>query len=224
MAKGSGSTRTYSPYSRATAGAPIAISTNGQRVPAGKVINIEESAISLGQMTHRDMEKEIQQAISRYEAVLGVRERTIKLANTPGAYGVTFINSNGSQGIYLNKEYFDVSKSEFEKNYRTSNYARRGGFKNTTRKPAQHTVTHELAHATWTSGYSSEKHRNAGGEIRKLYSEFLKDKSSTRKKNYGSYGNKNVDEFWAEIVTKAIHGDSDRYTRRAISIAKKYNL
>lgn len=43
-------------------------------------------------------------------------------------------------------------------------------------------------------------------------------------KGYGSYGKTNVDEFWAEVVTKGIHGKSDKYTKKAIGIAKKYKL
>ena len=38
------------------------------------------------------------------------------------------------------------------------------------------------------------------------------------------YGEKNVDEFWAEVITKGIHGRSDKYTKKAISIARKYKL
>lgn len=34
----------------------------------------------------------------------------------------------------------------------------------------------------------------------------------------------NVSEFWAETVTKAIHGKSDKYTTAVKNIAKKYKL
>ena len=223
MGKGNGGTRTTSPYTRARTGQQIAINTNGRNVTA-QMPSISETAMSIKDMKNRDMQKELQQAISRYESVLGLRERTIKLANTPGAYGVTYIGPDGSHGIYLNKSYFDVPKAEFAKTYAQSNYARRTGFKNTTRKPAQHTITHELAHATWTSGYTSDKAQKAGKEIKALYREFMKDTSTVRKKNYGSYGSKDVDEFWAEVITKGIHGDNDRYTRKALSIARKHRL
>ena len=215
-----------SPYTKAktATGTPIAVSTNGVRVSGKSMATIISSDKSIKDMKNRDMQKEIQQAISRYEAVMGVRERNIRLANTGSSYGVTFFNSDGSDGIYLNEKLFDVPKAEFAREYAKSNYARRGGFKNVTRKPAQHTVTHELAHATWTSGYTSAKAQAAGREIRALYSEFMKDKSSSRKKNYGAYGTKNVDEFWAEVITKGIHGDNDRYTRRAQAIARKHRL
>ena len=61
----------------------------------------------------------------------------------------------------------------------------------------------------------------AGKEINSLFNSWSKDKKKT---GYGTYGAKNVDEFWAEVVTKGIHGNSDKYTRRAIGIAKRYKL
>ena len=180
---------------------------------------MQKTAVSTGGMKHRDMEKQINRAISRYEAVMGVRERSIKLADISGAYGVTYFNANGSMGIYLNRKYFDQPKRKFEAAYKKDNYD--SGFKNVTNRAAQHTVTHELAHATWTSSYSSPKHRAAGKEIQALYHKWSKDK---KKKGYGRYGKTSVDEFWAEVVTKGIHGRSDKYTRKAIGIAKKYKL
>ena len=180
---------------------------------------MQKTAVSTGGMKHRDMEKQINRAISRYEAVMGIRERSIKLADIPGAYGVTYIGANGSQGIYLSRKHFDQPKRKFEADYKKHNYD--SGFKNVTNRAAQHTVTHELAHATWTSSYTSTKHKAAGKEITKLYHSWAKDK---KKKGYGSYGKTNVDEFWAEVITKGIHGRSDKYTKKAISIAKKYKL
>ena len=222
MAKGNGSTR--SAFTSTNKQKVIAVNTNGVRLTQGQAAAIKGKATRISDMKNRDMQKEIQQAISRYEAVMGVRERNIKLADLNGAYGVTYINGDGSQGIYLNRKSFDVPKKEFEQKYASSNYARRNGFKNMTRKPAQHTVTHELAHATWTSNYTSDKAKAAGKEIRELYRTFVKDKSSSRMKGYGSYGKSDVDEFWAEVITKGIHGDNDRYTRKAFAIAKRYNL
>lgn len=177
------------------------------------------SASSISSMKNRDMEKQINRAISRYEKVMGVRERQVKLANLSNAYGVTYINNKGSHGIYLDKKRFDVPKKQFEANYKKKNYET--GFKNITNRAAQHTVTHELAHATWTSSYSSAKHKAAGKEISSLYKTWSKD---SKKKGYGRYATKNVDEFWAEVVTKGVHGNSDKYTKKAIGIAKKYKL
>ena len=218
MAKGNGSTRGSSPYNSSNKQKVIIVNTNGTRIKA------IDGIAPISEMKNRDMQKEIQQAISRYEAVMGLRERSIRLANLHGAYGATAVSGDGSHGIYLDKKIFDQPKSDFVADYKKSNYARRNGFKNTTRKPAQHTVTHELAHATWTSNYNSQKALAAGREIKELYRQFTKDTSSVRKKNYGSYGHSNVDEFWAEVITKGIHGDNDRYTRKAFAIAKKYKL
>ena len=40
----------------------------------------------------------------------------------------------------------------------------------------------------------------------------------------GKYAETNVSEFWAETVTKAIHGKSDKYTKKVKEICKKYKL
>lgn len=197
----------------------IAVNSNGRKLTPKQVAKMTATATGTSSMQHRDMEKQINRAISRYEAVMGVRERHVRIADISGAYGVTYIGPNGSQGIYLSRRHFDTSKRKFEAAYKASNYA--NGFKNVTNRAAQHTVTHELAHATWTSSYTSPKHKAAGKEIQHLYGQWSKDE---RKKGYGSYGKKNVDEFWAEVITKGIHGKSDKYTRRAISIARRFKL
>ena len=44
---------------------------------------VKGGASSIKDMKNRDMQKEIQQAISRYEAKMGLRERSIKLAPLP---------------------------------------------------------------------------------------------------------------------------------------------
>lgn len=206
-------------YAKGGYGNGVAVASTGKRLTKKQVQTMHKTAVSTGGMKHRDMEKQINRAISRYEAVMGVRERSIKLADIPGAYGVTYIGANGSQGIFLSRKHFDQSKRKFEADYKKHNYD--SGFKNVTNRAAQHTVTHELAHATWTSSYTSTKHRAAGKEIQKLYHSWAKDK---KKKGYGTYGKTNVDEFWAEVITKGIHGRSDKYTKKAIGIARKYKL
>lgn len=215
MGRNSGGTDNYSKASTQA----IAVNSNGRKLSSQQIKKMQTSSTGLGSMKHRDMEKQIQRAISRYEAVMGVRERHIRLADISGAYGVTYIGPNGSQGIYLSRATFDQPKRKFEQSYKRSNYD--NGFKNVTNRAAQHTVTHELAHATWTSSYTSPKHKAAGKEILHLYRQWSKDK---KKKGYGSYGKTNVNEFWAEVITKGIHGKSDKYTRRAIAIAHRFKL
>ena len=215
MGRNSGGSNNYAKGSST----PIAVNSNGHKLTQKQVGKMLNTATTTGGMKHRDMEKQINRAISRYEKVMGVRERSVKLADISGAYGVTYIGPNGSKGIYLNRSIFDTSKRKFEAAYKKSNYD--NGFKNITNRAAQHTVTHELAHATWTSSYQSAKHKAAGKEITSLYKSWSKDK---KKKGYGSYGKTSVDEFWAEVVTKGIHGKADKYTRKAISIAHKYKL
>lgn len=215
MGRNSGGVNNYAKAS--TTG--IAVNSNGRKLTAQQVAKMTATATGTGAMQHRDMEKQINRAISRYEKVMGVRERHVRIADISGAYGVTYIGPNGSQGIYLSRRHFDTSKRKFEAAYKKSNYD--NGFKNVTNRAAQHTVTHELAHATWTSSYTSPKHRAAGKEIQYLYRQWSKDK---KKKGYGSYGKTSVDEFWAEVITKGIHGKSDKYTRKAIAIAHRFKL
>ncbi len=45
-----------------------------------------------------------------------------------------------------------------------------------------------------------------------------------KKSGYGKYARTNVSEFWAETVTKAVHGKADKYTRRVKAICAKYKL
>lgn len=205
-------------------GRGVAVTNNGTQLPASQFKVMKAGAISIDDMKHKDMRKELVQAISRFAGKFNLQERTIKLAPMSGAYGVTYIGEDGSRGVYLSLDAFDRKKKDVVESYAKSNYARRHGFKNTTRNPAQHTMTHELAHSIWTSNYNTPKHKAAGAEIKALYKKFKNDNSSSRKKNYGSYGSSSADEFWAEVVTKAVHGDNDYYTRKALKIAKRHNL
>lgn len=205
-------------YSKAGSKA-IAINSNGTILTSGATKQMLSSAESISKLPDREVVLQLQRGISRYEKVMGVRERDIKVATVRGAYGVTYLNQDGSQGIYLNKSIFSQKRNKLESDYKKQNYDT--GFKNLTNRPIQHTITHELAHATWTSSYTSTKAKGAGKEIKELYKSWSRDKS---KKGYGEYGKSNVDEFWAEVITKGIHGKSDKYTRKAISIAKKYKL
>jgi hypothetical protein len=164
--------------------------------------------------------REMKRGISRYHAVLGVRERSVKIADLPMGVNGALANVGGAnQSIYLNSSVYDkLSRSAIEKRVRLSYYT---GWSARTNKPIQHTITHELAHATWNSEMKSANAKAAGKEISKLGRQWLNDSS---KKGYGRYGESSVDEFWAEVVAKAVHGTPDKYTRKAKAIAKKYKL
>ena len=143
----------------------------------------------------------------------------MKLADLPaGTYGVHVTANGKSDGVYLNKAHFNQSRSAIEASHRKG-YA--SGWSTKTNKPIAHTVTHELAHATWNQHMTGAKQKAAGKEINKLYTQWRKDK---KKSGYGKYAATNVSEFWAETVTKAIHGKSDKYTTAVKNIAKKYKL
>ena len=181
----------------------------------GKVIEVE----SLIKMKDPQVYKETMQAISRYHAVLGVRQREVKLAElSAGTLGVHVTMGGKSAGVYLNKGVFNQNKAAIVASTKKG-YA--SGWHTKTNKPMAHTITHELAHATWNAHMTGSKQVAAGKEVNKLYKTWLKDK---RKSGYGTYAKTNVSEFWAETVTKAIHGKADEYTRAVKKICKKYDL
>lgn len=166
--------------------------------------------------------REVRRAISRFHSVLGVRETNFILADRTDGDEVagTYHNSFGSNFIVLNKKFFNKSKKEILEDVK-GRYRR--GWSTKTNKPLAHTVTHELAHALWTNGYDSDKHKAAGREIRALRNEWKRD-PDRRKLGYGDYASTHIDEFWAEVIAKAVHGAPDKYTRRAIEIVKKHKL
>lgn len=194
---------------------------------SGAKVNVVTTAVSksrsIDTIKDRSVVRELFRGISRFESVMGIRERSVRIANLDGmnALGVTWINraDGKSTGILLNERFFDRKKNVIEADVKKNHYD--SGFKNRTNAPVQHTITHELAHATWNASMQSTKAKAAGKEITELYRTWRKDK---KKKGYGKYGETNVSEFWSEAVTKAIHGTADKYTRKVKAIAKKYQL
>lgn len=181
----------------------------------GDVKNVE----SLVHMKDKAFYKATKEAISRFHSVLGVRQKNVKLADMDeGAPGVHFTKNGQSEGVYLNKYYYNGTKGEMEKMLKG---LYKKGMQTETNKPIAHVVTHELAHATWNSRLSAPNAKAASGDINKLYKQWKKDKT---KKGYGKYAETNVDEFFAETATKAIHGKADKYTTKIKSIVKKYKL
>lgn len=163
--------------------------------------------------------KAVYEAISRYESVMGIRQLNIKVADLgAGTLGVHVTQGGVSSAIYLDRKHFNQSKAAIiaqgKERYKS-------GWSTTTNKPIAHTTTHELAHATWNSHLVGAKYTAAGKEIGKLYNKW---KADTKKSGYGKYASTNVNEFWAETVTKAVHGKADKYTKTAKAITKKYKL
>ena len=74
------------PYNSTKTGKVIVVNTNGNRVSGAGKAQILAGSSSLKDMKNKDMEKEIFRAISRYEAKIGLRERTIRLANLRCSY------------------------------------------------------------------------------------------------------------------------------------------
>lgn len=166
--------------------------------------------------------RDVRRAISRFHAVLGVRETNFILADVLDSNEVasTYWGPGGSHFVVLNKKFFNASHKEFVEKVR-DRYRRHWSTR--TNKPMAHTVTHELAHAMWVNRYSSDKHKAAGREILRLRNEWKKD-PERQKLGYGDYASTHIDEFWAELIAKAVHGKPDKYTEKAKEIIRKYNL
>lgn len=180
----------------------------------GSVKNVE----SLKNMQDRELQREVQQGISKYESRLGLRTDSIMLADLSGAYGVHVTIDGKSGGIFLDKKTFKNGTVSSVSTSKRSAYKTK--FLTRTNKPVQHTIVHELAHATWNSHFRSKKAISASTEIKKMYNKFTKEKP----KGYGKYAFSNVNEFWAEATTKAVLGSRDKYTDFVKRTIKKYKL
>ena len=135
-----------------------------------------------------------------------------------GAVGLARTDPSGKTEVFLNRAHFEKADVKTVNEYKGRAY--KSGFLNKTNKPTQHTVVHELGHALWNSHKPQKKHKEAGKDINVLYKKFKKDNP----KSWGSYGKTNVNEFYAEGITKGVLGKSDKYTKSLIKITKKYGL
>lgn len=176
---------------------------------------------SLKNIKDRQLYNEMKSAISRFYKEMGLPQKEVKLADMNGALGVHVTVDGKTGGVYLNKQYFKngTKKSINEK----LNSAYKEKLLTKTNKPVAHVMTHELAHSVWNAHMTGAKQKAAGKEVQKVFNQWKKDKSAT-KKAYGSYTGTNVSEFWAETITKGIHGKADKYTKALKNIAKKYKL
>jgi hypothetical protein len=173
---------------------------------------------SLKEMQNRDLQRQVQQGISKFESRLGVRS-DVRLADLSGSVGVARTNlTTGKTEVFLNRKHFEVATPKDVKAYKKRAYD--SGFLTKTNKPTQHTVVHELSHALWNSHRRDEKSVKAGKDIAKVHKAFMRDNSS----KYGSYSKTNINEFFAEVMTKGVLGKSDKYTNALFKIAKQNKL
>ena len=177
-----------------------------------------ENIGSLKDMQNRDLQRQVQQGISKFESRLGVRS-DVRLADLSGAVGVARTNRDtGKTEVFLNRQHFEVATPKEVRAYKKRAYD--AGFLTRTNKPTQHTVVHELSHALWNSHRKDQKSVTAGKDISKLHKTFMRDNSS----KYGSYSKTNINEFFAEVMTKGVLGKSDKYTKGLFNIVKKNKL
>ena len=80
-----------------------------------------------------------------------------------------------------------------------------------TSRPIAKTIVHELAHGTYQRLSPSGK-----SQVAATYKSFI---GGSKRKGWGSYATKNVEEFYAEGIAKGLLGKSDSWTK-AIRKAK----
>jgi hypothetical protein len=177
---------------------------------------------SIANIADTQLRREIQQGISKYESRLGVRQTNVQLANLDGAVGVHVTSGGKSEGVYLDKKSFKKASVEDVNVMKRNAY--KAKFLTETNKPVQHTIVHELGHATWNKYLTSPAAVKARPVIEARYKQFLKEYEAGKAKGYGKYSTSNVNEFWAEATTKAVLGKPDKYTRFVKETIKKYKL
>ena len=175
-----------------------------------------ENERSLSTLKHNEVFRELKQGISKYESRLGLRVQKVMLADL----NKSTLGVGGDGVVHLNAKHFDTTKNKIIRAERRSYDM---GHSTVTNKPIQHTLIHELAHNTWQSNMTGTRQKAASVEIKKVYNEWKKDKNRSRK-GYGTYAASNINEFYAETVTKGVIGKSDKYTKKIIEITKKYKL
>lgn len=172
---------------------------------------------SIRDITDKVSNREVKRAISKYHSRIGLNTREVKIADLKNAYGIAIISPSTNSGtVYLDRKAFSNSK----KLIKADKEEYRRGEKVHTNKAIQHTTIHELAHTTWTNHHRGTKHKQAGKEIYKLYREYKRSKSNS----LGQYASTNINEFYAEGMSKAILGKKDKYSSKLLSITKKYKL
>lgn len=85
--------------------------------------------------------------------MLGVRQKDVRVGTMEnGVLGVHATIGGKSGQIILNSKYFDLPKAKIET---MQKQGMKDGWHTKTKKPVQHTVIHELAHATWNNHLDS---------------------------------------------------------------------
>jgi len=192
----------------------------------GEITGVED----LVKVKHPDVYRGLKATIAQFHAKLGVQDRSIKIADMEDEVsGAHLINGLGENaGIYLNKKMFNQPKkkiiADIMKSYSPATKRNAYSWTTKTNDPLGHVLTHELAHGVWSRFHTSPKHKAAGKEIFALFNQYKNDAAYRRKKGYGIYSLHNASEFFAEVSTKAIHGNDDNYTRKLKKIIKRYKL
>ncbi len=207
MAKTSGSTR-----------AKFSARDNKKLLNIGDIDEIFSKTDPLTAIQDDKLRGEVTQAISKFESRLGIGTQRIRIGKTGTAVGVHYTFDGRSYGIILNEKYFKNGTVESIRKDKKAAYD--SGWLTRTNKSEQHTIIHELSHSVWNDKFTSLKVIKAKPEINKLWREFRKEKP----KAYGTYSFSNKNEMVAEMLTKHVIGNDDKFSKKLVSILKSNKL
>jgi hypothetical protein len=186
---------------------------------------------SLNEITNRGLKRDIQQAISKYESRLGIRTTNVGLADMGNSNGIMQTVNGKVEGVWLNRALYANGTKETIGKAKEDAY--KTGWSTKTNSPVQHTIVHELGHATWNSHLTGKNHIQASVGIKALFKQFKQEYIGDYKgsggvrgmqKSYGSYSTRNVNEFFAEVTAKAVLGKPDKYTKKIKTIITNFKL
>lgn len=167
-----------------------------------------------------NMIQEINKAVSAFQLAFSHRCQVIRFEYLGiSTIGRTTIEQ-GKTVVLLNKPLFcNKSASKDLRSLILEQYDK--GYWTITRNPVAHAITHELAHTVWMESGQREVEKAAKNSICNLFEIWKNDPDKT---GYGQRASVDVSEFWAEVCSRAILGESDKYTRAVQQIVKIYHL
>lgn len=213
---------------RGTSGSVRQLSNDGGgEIPLDDKDEIIQNDESISQIQNDNLRKDIQQGISKFESRLKLKTRSVQIAEFGGRFenaaGLALTNaSTGEVKVYLSSKYFKNGTVNSVSKLMRSSYDANWSVR--TNKPTQHIVVHELAHALWTDKNPRKNSVKARKAMSNLFGRYKKAYARGELRNFGKYSTKNVNEFFAEVVTKGVIGNSDKWTDSVFNIIDKYNI
>lgn len=166
-----------------------------------------------------DVQATVLLAIAKVETHFGQVDFCLKISEEPrlanGTLACCMVETNE---IVLSREFFvDTSMPVLESIVEQSIQL---NYHPDIKLKAVGVVAHELCHAVWNM--IVEKGISLEEEVLDVYHRWVNWKKMNHQFYSSAYANTNVCEFWAEMLTMAICGESDEFSDELMTMAKRY--